>query len=184
MGSFPVIRQIDDADCGAACLATVARVHGHRLSMVRLRRATDTRRSGVTMFGLQDAARKMGYEARGMDVSDRSTLKDISTPWIAHVRRESRTHFVVVHEADENRVVVADPAEGIRRPSPAAFNEEWTGKALLLEPTGKWNLKGLLADAPGKRILGLVASHRGTFFLSALCGLAATALLLVFSFSN
>jgi ATP-binding cassette subfamily B protein len=54
--SFPHLHQPDAMDCGATCLAMVAKHYGKSYTIQRLRDMCSATRSGVSMLGISDAA--------------------------------------------------------------------------------------------------------------------------------
>ncbi len=61
-----VVRQMEDADCGAACLAMVLGYFGKRVDLRELRDRTGACRDGVTALSVVNAARSYGLRARGV----------------------------------------------------------------------------------------------------------------------
>ena len=57
----PVVRQMEEADCGAACLAMALRYLGRRVPLDELREATGTGRDGVTALAILHAAVRTGW---------------------------------------------------------------------------------------------------------------------------
>ena len=128
------IRQFDHEDCGAACLATVAKQHGRRISLGQARELVGTTASGTTLLGIKRGAEQLGFHARAAraDGSILDELPNLPKPLICHWRGN---HWVVLHDGDGSTVQVADPALGLRRLSRAEFLSGWqNGILLLLEP--------------------------------------------------
>lgn len=134
---FPIYKQHDAEDCGAACLRMIAKYHGKTFTMQTLRERTHISRIGVSLLGLSNAAESIGFRTHAAK-SDFGTLRTLTTPLI--VFWEQR-HFVIVIKVEKNKVTVADPAHGIIRYSSAEFLKGWLppeqqqGIVLLLEPT-------------------------------------------------
>ena len=80
------IRQQDEMDCGAACLASVAGYYGLKMPVARLRRLAGTDREGTSIYGLVKTAEKLGFTAKGMKGDPEALLSGIPLPAIAHVR--------------------------------------------------------------------------------------------------
>ncbi len=55
------IPQQDQMDCGPACLAMIASEHGKNYSLKYLRDYSFITREGVSMLGISEAARKIGF---------------------------------------------------------------------------------------------------------------------------
>ena len=65
MKRFACIKQQSPTDCGAACLATVAKHYGLKLPLARIRQLTGTDQWGTSAFGIVTAAEKLGFKAKG-----------------------------------------------------------------------------------------------------------------------
>ncbi len=131
---LPCVRQLDEEDCGAACLATVALTHGARLSLAIIRDAIGTTADGTTLLGLRRGAESLGFHAQAArapeDVLDH--LQEIPLPVICHWRGH---HWVVLHGLQGNHAIIADPALGLRELERADFLAGWHDRILLvLEP--------------------------------------------------
>src|SRR5437588_47116 len=131
------VKQHDAADCAAACLATIARSHGLKISAARIRQLAGTNARGTTVLGVVEAAQKLGFNAKAVR-APKESLDQISVPAIFHVIQGSLSHFVVVHQVGKDEVVVADPAIGVTRIAKQKFLETWTGIAILLVPAANF----------------------------------------------
>lgn len=126
----PLVLQISENDCGAACLAMIGRFFGREYRLQTLRELSEVGREGASLRGLADAAEKLGFRARPIR-AEFQHLAQTSLPVIAHW---AGNHFVVVYEIRRRTVLVADPALGLRRLPEAEFRRGWTGMALVVEP--------------------------------------------------
>jgi ATP-binding cassette subfamily B protein len=59
--AFPLFYQHDAMDCGATCLAMVAKHYGKNYTVQKLREMCSATRAGVSMLGISDAAEKLGF---------------------------------------------------------------------------------------------------------------------------
>jgi len=128
---FPLVRQIDEMDCGAACLAMVCRYFGRSVSLARIRRLVHTSLDGTSIRALCHAAEDLGLAARSVKTSGQR-LGEMPLPAIVHWEGN---HWLILHDVDEKRVRVADPAIGLRRLSREKFEKEWSGYAALFDYT-------------------------------------------------
>ena len=94
MKSFPHLHQPDAMDCGATCLAMIAKHYGKTYTIQRLREMCSATRSGVSMLGISDAAEKLGFKTMGVRINFRQ-LCEAPLPCIVHWKQE---HFVVVYD--------------------------------------------------------------------------------------
>ncbi|MEL7010807.1 MAG: ABC transporter transmembrane domain-containing protein [Cyanobacteria bacterium J06648_1] len=129
--TYPYIEQQSSSDCGAACLAMISRYWGKRVSINYLRKLIGIGRSGSSLKSMAKAAESLGYHARPVRAS-LSRIVQQQNPWIAHWEGD---HYVVVYRLKGDRLLVADPASGIRQIGRTEFLAGWTGYALLLDPT-------------------------------------------------
>jgi len=130
---YPALMQLSETDCGAACLAMILRYYGKHVSINRLRDLANVSREGATLYSVAEAAEALGFHSRGIRASYEHPEK-VETPAIAHWEG---FHYIVLYEATPDRVVVADPAIGLRRLTREEFSKGWTGYLLLFTPTQK-----------------------------------------------
>ncbi len=138
------INQHDAMDCGAACLAMVAKYYGKEYPLPWLRNQTYLSKEGVSLLGISDAAEKIGFKTLGGRFTLQKLAKEAPLPCILHWNQE---HFVVLYKIGKDKVHIADPAQGLTAYSVDEFNNHWLstntkgedkGVALLLEPTPKF----------------------------------------------
>jgi len=147
---FPFYKQPDSMDCGATCLAMVAKHYGKNYTIQKLREMCSATRAGVSMLGISDAAEKLGFKTIAVRLSFEKLAEDMPLPCIVHWKQE---HFVVVYDIKRRKgevrkekgvVRVADPGHGLIDFTIEEFCNNWLsmkkdgedeGVALLLEPT-------------------------------------------------
>ncbi len=139
---FPFYKQLDETDCGAACLRMIARYYGKFYSLEYLRDLTFVDRQGVSLLGISDAAEAIGLHTLGVRISYERLIDDIPLPAIAYWRQ---SHFIVVFKANKTHVWVGDPAATqVYRITKAEFLDGWivgqqngesVGVLLLMETT-------------------------------------------------
>lgn len=117
------IKQQTENDCGIAVVSSVLTYYGthHNYSYIRDLHFTD---GEYTLRDIKLLLERFGYDGKavkhvGEDI--KSSLEELSTPFIAHVQNKERRHYVVVYEVEENGVVISDPSE--KRPNKLNFNE-------------------------------------------------------------
>ena len=168
---FPHVWQIDETDCGAACLAMVCRHFGRRVSLARVRDAVRTGAGGTSLLGLRRGAEALGLRSMTVKAS-KSRLDELPLPAIVHW---DANHWVVAYDMDDAKVRIADPARGLRRVRREEFLEKWSGYAALSacgeglqeQPEARSNLRWFVA---------LFRPHRGTLLRALGLALVAAAL--------
>ena len=128
---FPLVWQIDEMDCGAACLAMVCRHFGRAVSLARIRQLVHTSLDGTSLRAICQAASELGLAARSVKVSPRN-LERMPLPAILHWEGN---HWVVLYEVTGSSVRVADPALGLRRFTREELLARWSGYAALFDYT-------------------------------------------------
>ncbi len=140
MSRFPFIKQKDSMQCGVACLAMMAALHGRRYSLAALGRYCHATTEGVSMLGISQGAQAIGMETAAARVTS-DQLARLGKPCIVHW---NQNHFVVLHKVSRRgRFLVADPGKGMVKYSRSEFESHWLstvsggedkGIALFMEP--------------------------------------------------
>ena len=136
-----IIKQHDQRDCGAACIAMIAAHYGAKLSVSYCRELTKTDRTGTNLYGLIDGASKIGLKAEALSGTPEDLRKgiqegEISFPFIAHIIYEdSLLHFVVVYGFRNEEFLICDPGKGKMTLGNERFNTLWTGYIVTFEKT-------------------------------------------------
>jgi len=88
MSKFSHIKQLDVMDCGATCLAMIAKYYGKNYTIQKLREMCSSTRAGVSLMGISDAAEKLGFKTMGAYISLEQLAEDVPLPCIVHWRQE------------------------------------------------------------------------------------------------
>ena len=141
MSSFPFYKQHDIKDCGPTCIKIIAKHYGKTINIEKLRKWSETTRSGSNLLAISRAAEKIGLHSLGVKIR-LTDLKETPLPILLHW---NKNHFVVLYKISKNQFFVSDPAFGLIEYNQKEFLEHWIGKnatpeteegiALLLEPT-------------------------------------------------
>ena len=131
---YQVVQQHSEEDCGAACLAAVAKHYERNFTLNRIREAVGTGQLGTTLLGLRQGAETLGFNARSVRASTEilDQIKEAPLPAIIHWKGN---HWVVLYGQQGRKYVIADPATEIRYLSKKELMEGWKNWVmLLLEP--------------------------------------------------
>lgn len=170
------IHQLDETDCGAACLAMVASHYKSHKSVGAIREIAGTDTKGTNLTGMVQAAQKMGFCARALKGNKDALTGDLPCPFIAHVAVKQDgyvlMHYVVVSGIRGGKVHVWDPDEskGKQALSIDSFAEIWTGYVLFLSPDRSFTPEkgegSLLL-----RFLPVMRPYRGILFMACVASL-------------
>ncbi len=127
---IPIVRQMEAADCGAACLAMVLAHHGCHVPLGEVRVAAGTSDAGTSASGIVAAGERFGLRGRGVSLE----LDELEHAPAGTILHWEFNHFVVLERVARGLVHVVDPARGRRALSREAVSRSFTGIALELAP--------------------------------------------------
>ncbi|MEH1907907.1 MAG: peptidase domain-containing ABC transporter [Nostoc sp.] len=131
---YQVVAQHSEEDCGAACLASVAKHYRRNFTLNRIREAVGTGQLGTTLLGLRRGAESLGFNARSVRAS-KEILDRINQAPLPAIIHWKGYHWVVLYGQKGKKYVIADPAFNIRYVSRKELMEAWSDQVmLLLEP--------------------------------------------------
>ena len=171
---LPHVYQLDEMDCGAACLGMITRFFGKAVSLPRIRELVHTSTDGTSLLGIARGGEALGLAVRTVRAS-RSRLERLPLPAVVHWEGN---HWVVLYEVEERHVRIGDPARGIRRVPREEFDERWTGYAALFETTLEFE-KVRVGRPSYAWIKPFLRPHRGTFLKATLLAMLTAGLELV-----
>lgn len=131
---YPIVRQHSEEDCGAACIATVAKYYGRTFALNRVRSQVGTGMRGTTLLGLRRGAEALGFNARPVQATPElmDNLDAVPLPVIIHWQGN---HWVVLYGRQGKKYIIGDPGHGIRHLTYRELVGGWTdGIFLLLAP--------------------------------------------------
>jgi len=133
-----MVRQHDDSDCAAACLASVCAFYGRYLPLTEIRDMCGTTVSGTNAHGIAEAAASLGFSASAVKANEKrwEILSSLDLPVIIHLEKDNGwLHFSVLYRWSASCVRVMDPQEGrMIRMSEEDFMRQWSGYAVILTP--------------------------------------------------
>jgi len=164
------IKQRDITDCGAACLGAISKHYKLQLPISRIRQIAGTDKKGTNVFGMVQAAEKLGFTAKGVK-GDKASLPEIPLPAVAHVIvKEQLHHYVVITKVKGENITVMDPAFGeYKKMTITEFEKEWAGVLVLMVPKEGEFKTGKQTTSVGKRFWDLIKPHK-TILTQALFG--------------
>ena len=125
------VRQPGRRECGITCLSMVLESHGQGTALDELRAECPAGEDGVSLRSLAVAARRRGFRARALAVTTPDAWQRLPLPAIALFYD---MHFVVIEYRDADAVQVVDPIVGRYLMRPAAWDGDFSGVVLTLEP--------------------------------------------------
>ncbi|QDH16725.1 peptidase domain-containing ABC transporter [Swingsia samuiensis] len=133
----PVILQSESSECGMACLAMSMGYYGHFIDISTFRRQYGASTQGATLKELISVSSRVGLNSRAVRL-ELDELDKLTLPSILHW---GLNHFVVLVERRSKSVIVHDPAIGRREIGLKELSREFTGIALEITPTERFERK-------------------------------------------
>ncbi|MFC8450941.1 ATP-binding cassette domain-containing protein [Kitasatospora sp. NPDC057223] len=131
----PVVPQMEEQDCGAACLAVVLGAFGRRVTLQEASRACGVSRDGVSAAVVARAAGRYGLTARGRRaVRTEGRLLGLEQLHAPSMVLVTGPHFAVFEGVKRGRVHINDPSLGSYSATPAEFWDSFSGIAVGFEP--------------------------------------------------
>lgn len=155
------IKQHDERDCGAACLAMIAEYYGLSQPLAKYRELTKTDRSGTNLYGMVDGAGKIGLEADALEGSTDELFEgiengEIEFPFVAHIVNENAMlHFVVIFGLKNGKFIVGDPGKGKVKYTVEKFSELWSGYIVTFKKTAGFK-EGNFKEGGLRKFFGLL----------------------------
>jgi ATP-binding cassette, subfamily C, bacteriocin exporter len=168
--------QLEQRDCGVACLLNLTRYYGGNSTIDELRRLSGTSVTGTTLLGLKQAAEKTGFDAEGCE-ADIPALIEHGQPVILHVLIEDNLqHYIAFYGKDpkngSEKFVIGDPAKGIIRLTREELEKIWVSKACLtLTPNENFTKKEVIKKRKREWIINLIKEDYSILGVAALLGL-------------
>ncbi|MEV6981440.1 cysteine peptidase family C39 domain-containing protein [Sphaerisporangium sp. NPDC051017] len=122
--------QMEDADCGPACLSTIFAYHGLRVPLRNIRERCGVGRDGLTGAGLKAAGDAYGFTISGWRV-EADELETFPVPSMIFV---DHRHYVVLEGMRKRWAYINDPAVGRIRLSREEFRRRFSGIAVVPRP--------------------------------------------------
>jgi len=166
------IQQLDQSDCGVACLLSIIKFYDGNQSLEKLRELSGTTKQGTTILGLYQAANTLGFIAEGCE-ADINALIAHKQPVILHVVIESNLqHYIVCYGYNEKEgFLIGDPAKGISFLSIPELEKIWISKTCLtLEPNENFITEKTDKKAQIKWFINLLKDDYKLIGISVLLG--------------
>jgi len=125
-----LVRQIEVAECGLACLAMIGNYHGQDIDLGTLRRRLQPSLRGAALKSLIAMADRLGLAPRAVKLP-LDQLGNLHLPAILHW---DMNHYVVLEEVRGGRALIHNPEGRSTRMLLADVSNHFTGVALELRP--------------------------------------------------
>lgn len=142
---FRGIKQHDENDCAAACIATVCKYYGKKIPLTIIRSFIKNNSQGSSAYGIGKSLEKLGIDSDVLsgtieEFSEEVRTGNIKLPCIAHViNTNNMPHFVVILSIKNGKIKYFDPALGTIKDVVDKFASKWTGIIISCTATTKFD---------------------------------------------
>ena len=163
----PTVLQMEETECGAACLGMVLAHFGRRVPLAELREACGVTRDGSKASNMLRAGRRYGLHGDGYRRPFDKLAEGDLLPQILFWRY---SHWVVLEGYGRDCLFINDPAEGRLRVQLAEARRDYSGIALSCIP-GPEFVKGGERTTWLRDLLARLRPARLGFIFAAIAGL-------------
>ncbi len=128
------VEQHYDFSCGSAALATLLTYSYDRptteqqvfAEMFKNGNKKLIEEAGFSLLDMKNYLERHGYMAEGFR-APLEKLEDVSLPAIVLINQDGYNHFVVIRGFRNGKIILSDPAVGMRSEKTQKFKKQWSG---------------------------------------------------------
>ncbi|MBD5586061.1 ATP-binding cassette domain-containing protein [Clostridium botulinum] len=135
----PVVMQLENVECGAACLTMILAHYGKWVPLNQVREECGISRDGCNLNNITLAARNYGLEVHSYSCGLNHIMTKVKLPCIIHWHFN---HFVVLNGFTKKGAMLTDPAQGRVVISIEEFSEGFTGVYMEFNKTSQFIADG------------------------------------------
>lgn len=186
MRKIKFCRQLDVADCGAACLKMILSFYGHETSLMTIKDIIYVGNCGVSLLNIAKGAESLGLKTISLRLTLRYLKQHRPFPCIIHI---NNGHFVVLYKIKRTlrgkyKYYIADPAYGKIVIDENEFINIWAqngyGIVLLMTPGSSWERASVTVNKTSNKAKEVFLSYffsSRKFFVPILLGLLITTII-------
>ena len=103
--------QIQESECGLACVAAILKNYGSNLNLRELRRKFNISSRGTNLNDLKEICQKVGFSSRALKLEE-ADVQSLKLPAILHWNFD---HYVVLEKVTKKYFHIFDPVVGMRK---------------------------------------------------------------------
>lgn len=171
VAKVPLIMQMEELECGAACLAMVMAYYGKWIPLEQVRADCGVSRDGANAKNMMQIACSYGFTVEE-SLCDPHTLQNNGE--FPCILQWNFSHFVVLNGFKKGKAIMNDPARGIRCVPMEEFCRSFTGSCLKFQPGESFVPEGKPKSVwafAAKRLKGTGAAIPFTVICSLIVGL-------------
>lgn len=113
MKKYVFIKQLDESDCGSACMVMLLKyMFNFNFTIGELRSIFNSDYNGCTYLGIKSGLNKIGIKSEVFKCENNiDVFEEVKYPFLTQISIENRKHFIVVYEKKGNKFIVGDPSK-------------------------------------------------------------------------
>ena len=166
---YKIVLQPDEMNCGVACLSMICAYYGVKnMSLSIIRNFAQTDRDGNSIYSLIKAAEKLNMKAKAFSCTKEELLSDEAKyPMIVHTLVNGLyNHYQVLFEANDKKVILGDPANGLVTLTWEEFDKIWTKKIIMFWPTENFH-ENVKYKRSNKMLINLIWKFKKELIITA-----------------
>ncbi len=137
------VKQHDNRDCGAACVATIFRYYGFNIPLIKIREKMKVDKNGSSLYAISRCVEEFHFIADVLEGSFAELEEEISNgsitlPIIVHCLEEGFGHYIVLKSIIKDKIKIFNPARGECLISVEEFKSMWTGYLVTIKKDNKF----------------------------------------------
>lgn len=131
------IQQLNNLDCGTACLTMILNYFGNSVPLYQVNRMVETSRNGITVGELKRGAKSFGLDGKVYRIN---RLEEIELgdycPVIALL---DNNHYVIIESIKSENYIIIDPEDGRKKVEKNSFYEQFSNIIIHFIPNDNFN---------------------------------------------
>lgn len=161
------VLQHDETDCAAACLSTICMFYGLDISVTKLRDLFGTDIKGTTVYSISSAANKINFKTTSVRIKIKDLNNKLNLPIIVNGTNETGiSHFIVLYKIKKTYVLVADPANKVKKMTIEEFDNFYSGVCILIKPNSEFVVSKSKSTGLFTKFLKLLTTHKEIIYIS------------------
>lgn len=134
MKKVELVRQVELAECGLACMVMILNAHGYQTTLADLRATHSVSTRGMSVDDIVTLSESVGLIGRALKL-EVSETEQLVTPCILHWGMD---HFVVLDQVQGGHYKIIDPQDGELDLDTAGFAKKFTGIAIEFQKSASF----------------------------------------------
>lgn len=133
---FTCIKQINENDCGVACIAMILKRYKVRYNFLSLKEKCNLSNNGMKVKDIVNVFKQYNFTVNIFKANkDEDIFKMKKFPYISNIVIDNKYfHFIVIHKVTSKYIVYSDPVIGVQKIDFNVFFKDWTGIIIYAVP--------------------------------------------------